>query len=1305
MGWNILTEDTGADPGFSHNLLSDLQGGDQVATIPELYHLTENQHDLLTTGGLADTLHIHDSNSILFDVGATLTNLIATDVESAILELELLISNVNTTVEWGDIAGDITNQTDLINYITNELANLSFSCSDILNDSTVDTGDTIQTVCDVLEYLDARIDGVSSGTDHNLLSSLQGGTSGEYYHLTASQHGILIGGSNADSLHIHDADNITFDAGSLSSLSATNVTDALLELESIIGSGSAPHNSLTGLQGGTAGEYYHLTSAQHSEITTFFANTDLTGAEAEQLSDGSNADSLHIHDSFSVTFDGGSLSSLVSLNVGDAILELEGLVDGISVTGDHNSLTGLQGGTAGEYYHLTQTQHDTLTDGSIADSLHVHDSNSIIFDVGATLTNLISTDVENAILELEFLIDNIPVSEGTTGNNYGEMYGNNGGSISLPNTGGATPSFPSDYAPWETASAGDLASVQFVAGGSGSPSVLRVLESGEYELNISISIQSNTVNSEIYMLPVVNSSGVTRLLHTRHYQTTSHSGNVSISGLLDLTENDEVSLYFACDNNGVVTITPVSISVLVHRVAPIVSVSWGDITGDITNQTDLVNYINNELANLSLDCSDILNTSNVDTGDTIQTVCDVLDYLNTKIDAIIVPEAGDFNHNDLGAIQGGNSTERYHLSLNEHTLLTTGVNADTLHFHDASVITFDGGSLTSLTSNNVEDAIVELEVLIGNVPHPDHNDLNALQGGTANEYYHLTLANHTFVTDLNAVVDPFADRVEFTGAILVSEFSGTPQDGMIRFNPDNTFSCFEGYCNGAWFDLIGGTGGGGTSIHNDLTGLQGGTTNEYYHFTSAEHTEITTFFAGTDLTGAEAETLSDGSNADLLHIHDSSAITFDAGSLTTLSATNVEEAVLELETLIGSLTLVHNDLTGLQGGTATERYHLSLTDSTFVTDLNSLVDANSDNLVVNGSVQLGTFTGTAQEGMLRYNPDNTFSCVEAYCNGAWVDLLGGSGGGGTDIHNNLTGLQGGTTNQYYHLTTAQHNEITTFFANTDLTGAEAETLSDGSNADSLHVHAHNSTTGLQGGTTNEYYHLTSAEHSEITTFFGATDITGAQAETLTDGSNADSLHTHAHNSTTGLQGGTAGEYYHLTLTQHTDLTTGINADDQHFHDSSNITFDGGSLTELESNNVEDALIELENKTFTAIIEAASVPLQFVFFSNTTDYKEVTSTSYEVIGNFIFKGTDFLNLEILKIIASKSAAGGTSSLRIYDLTNALEIAEISFTATAKQIYSTSTLNNLPTGEALFEIQALKDSGGGSGKTRINYVLME
>jgi hypothetical protein len=61
-----------------------------------------------------------------------------------------------------------------------------------------------------------------------------------------------------------------------------------------------------------------------------------------------------------------------------------------------------------------------------------------------------------------------------------------------------------------------------------------------------------------------------------------------------------------------------------------------------------------------------------------------------------------------------------------------------------------------------------------------------------------------------------------------------------------------------------------TRRHRDLQDLQGGTTAEYYHLTSAQHiqyTEVAAFFAATDMTGAEAETLTDGSVADSLHIH------------------------------------------------------------------------------------------------------------------------------------------------------------------------------------------------------------------------------------------------------------------------------------------------------------------------------------------------------------------------------------------------------------------------------------------------------
>jgi hypothetical protein len=57
---------------------------------------------------------------------------------------------------------------------------------------------------------------------HDLLTGLQGGTTGEHYHLTAAEHTAL--------------------------------------------SGLGAHNSLTGIQGGTALQYYHLTSTNYTNV-------------------------------------------------------------------------------------------------------------------------------------------------------------------------------------------------------------------------------------------------------------------------------------------------------------------------------------------------------------------------------------------------------------------------------------------------------------------------------------------------------------------------------------------------------------------------------------------------------------------------------------------------------------------------------------------------------------------------------------------------------------------------------------------------------------------------------------------------------------------------------------------------------------------------------------------------------------------------------------------------------------------------------------------------------------------------------
>jgi hypothetical protein len=76
----------------------------------------------------------------------------------------------------------------------------------------------------------------------------------------------------------------------------------------------------------------------------------------------------------------------------------------------------------------------------------------------------------------------------------------------------------------------------------------------------------------------------------------------------------------------------------------------------------------------------------------------------------------------------------------------------------------------------------------------------------------------------------------------------------------------------------------------------------------------------------------------------------------------------------------------------------------------------------------------------------------------------------------------------------------------------------GSTLDDILTKNHNQLTSIQGGTSGEYYHLTSAQASGLT---GGTGTT---------------LHTHAHNNATSIQGGTSGEYYHLTSGEYAGTT-------------------------------------------------------------------------------------------------------------------------------------------------------------------------
>lgn len=91
-------------------------------------------------------------------------------------------------------------------------------------------------------------------------------------------------------------------------------------------------------------------------------------------------------------------SNLDSTNVQDAIDEIKDELDDLEVAvKDHNSLTGLQGGTATQRYHLTQPQAQGLTQGGYTE-LHRHTAENTKYD--HTESDLEAVDVQGAIDEL-----------------------------------------------------------------------------------------------------------------------------------------------------------------------------------------------------------------------------------------------------------------------------------------------------------------------------------------------------------------------------------------------------------------------------------------------------------------------------------------------------------------------------------------------------------------------------------------------------------------------------------------------------------------------------------------------------------------------------------------------------------------------------------------------------------------------------------------------------------------------------------------------------------------------------------------
>jgi len=263
---------------------------------------------------------------------------------------------------------------------------------------------------------------------------------------------------------------------------------------------------------------------------------------------------------------------------------------------------------------------------------------------------------------------------------------------------------------------------------------------------------------------------------------------------------------------------------------------------------------------------------------------------------------------------------------------------------------------------------------------------------------------------------------------------------------------------------------GGVVSHNNLSGLQGGAANDYYHLTSAQETELT-----------------DGSETSL-HIHD--------GRYYTES---------EVDTLIASAsgTTDHSELDQLDYASAGHTgfqpagdYYTESEVDTISGSLQTNIDGKSDTSHGHTASDVSDFSEATDDRVnnLLVAGDN----IElTYDDGANTLTISGGAGGGTTNHSELNELDY-TSAGHTGFSPTSHNHTESNITDLDkYTVSEVDTISGSlsseidsdisthtSNADAHHAESH-----------------TVASHSDTT-------ATGAELETLTDGSDADALHNH-----------------------------------------------------------------------------------------------------------------------------------------------------------------------------------------------------
>jgi hypothetical protein len=96
---------------------------------------------------------------------------------------------------------------------------------------------------------------------------------------------------------------------------------------------------------------------------------------------------------------------------------------------------------------------------------------------------------------------------------------------------------------------------------------------------------------------------------------------------------------------------------------------------------------------------------------------------------------------------------------------------------------------------------------------------------------------------------------------------------------------------------------------------------------------------------------------------------------------------------------------------------------------------------------------------------------------------------------------------------------------------------------------------------------------------------------------------------------------------------------------------------------------------------------------------VSSSTYTTVASFSYPGSSSSAIDSVTVISYMDSGITSYDIRLFDATNSLEICTGNFSNTSEQINNLGTISNVPSGDAILELQARRNGGSGNKNATI------